>query len=84
MSSLLNPFASYVPPFLLRRLAADPTPLSAPTAERFPIEILPTKLGTTWDLKKIRALFRNVIADQKEAFYDSNRHPDLSLHRHRR
>jgi len=40
MPALLHTFASYVPPLLLRRLAADPTPLTAPATERFPAAAL--------------------------------------------
>jgi len=40
MPDLLNTLTSYVPALITRRLAADPAPLTAPLAERFPAAVL--------------------------------------------
>jgi class 3 adenylate cyclase/tetratricopeptide (TPR) repeat protein len=40
MASLVEAFASYVPALILRRFAADPTPLDAPEQDRFPAALL--------------------------------------------
>ncbi|HEX6383661.1 MAG TPA: adenylate/guanylate cyclase domain-containing protein, partial [Anaerolineae bacterium] len=40
MSELLQTLASYVPGLMTRRIAADPTPITTATAERFPAAVL--------------------------------------------
>ncbi|HXV98365.1 MAG TPA: adenylate/guanylate cyclase domain-containing protein, partial [Anaerolineae bacterium] len=40
VSDLIETLASYVPTFITRRLAANPTPLTTPTAQSFPAAVL--------------------------------------------
>ncbi len=42
--ALLGTLASYVPALILRRLESDPTPIAAPTEERFPAAVLFTDI----------------------------------------
>src|SRR3712207_856222 len=40
MSAFITTLASYVPELIIRRLATNPAPITAPTSERFPAAVL--------------------------------------------